>query len=91
MTEALTLRNARAIVQVRHAHGEPWTVHITVMQTDLGSEQPPVYFTLAGHVRTPSREAVHEEVVARMGWEPTRRVELHERPSGNHYFMMYGD
>ena len=90
MTEALTLRNASALVQVRHEHNEPWTVHVTVMMLDLGSEQPPVYFSLPGNVRTPSREAVHEEVMFRMGWVPTRRVEVHDRPSGNHYFMLYG-
>jgi len=91
LTEALTLRTARALVQVRHEHNEPWTVHVTVMQLDLGSEKPPAYFTLPGNVRTPSREAVHAEVVARMGWEPTCRVEVHDRPSGNHYFMLYGN
>ena len=88
MNEALTLRTASALVQVRLGHKQPATVHVTVLC--IGSTEPPGYFTLDGSVRTPSREAVHAEVVARMGWEPTCRVEQHEGHDGWQYFLLYG-
>lgn len=87
MNEVLTLRTARAVVQVFRAFSSS-TVHVTVMLTGA---QPPVYFTLDGSVRSPSREDVHGEVVARMGWDAKCRVEQHEGHSGGHYFLLYGN
>jgi len=88
MNEALTLRTARAVVQVFHTFHSPWTVHVTVVRSNA---EPPVHFVLDGSVRSHSREDVHAEVTARMGWDANCRVEQHEGHSGGHYFLLYGN
>jgi hypothetical protein len=87
MNEVLTLRTARAVVQVYRPFSSS-TVHVTVMLTGAHA---PVYFTFDGSERSPSREDVHGEVVARMGWDANCRVEQHEGHSGGHYFLLYGN